>query len=64
MDEATGDRFVGGRRVGDIVEGLGGLGAGSPGIPLSHLIDIRHELTALIKSELYGGGNMMEGAPP
>lgn len=61
MDEATGDGLVGGRRIGDIVEELGGLDAGSPGIPLSHLIDVRHELTALIKSELYGGGNKMEG---
>ncbi len=32
-----------------------------PGVPASYLIDLRHELTALIKSELYAGGNKMEG---
>lgn len=37
------------------------MGVASPGLPLSRLIDIRGELTALIKSELYGGGNKMEG---
>ncbi len=52
---------MGGRRVDDIVEEWGGSGAGSPGVPLARLIDTRHELTALIKSELYGGGNKMEG---
>ena len=49
------------KRVDDVVKELGGSGVGPPGVPLSHLIDIRHELTALIKSELYGGGNKMEG---
>src|SRR5215470_2020820 len=38
-----------------------GLAAGSPGVPLARLIDLRHELTALIKSELHGGGNKVEG---
>jgi hypothetical protein len=41
---------------------LGGLGVPPTGVPLSRLIDIRHELTALINSELYGGGgNKIEG---
>jgi hypothetical protein len=47
--------------VDDIVRELGGSEVGPPGVPLSRLIDIRHELTTLIKSELYGGGNKMEG---
>jgi hypothetical protein len=34
---------------------------GSPGVPLSRPIDLRRELTALIKPELYGGGNKAEG---
>lgn len=49
------------RRTSDIFEELAGLKADSPGVPLSHLIEIRHELTALIKSELYCGGNKVEG---
>ena len=61
MDEAAGDGLVGGRRVDDIVEEFGGSGAESPGVPLPRLIDLRDELSALIKSELYGGGNKMEG---
>jgi len=52
---------VHGRRAEDIVEELDGLKARSPGVPLARLIDLRHELTALIKSDLYGGGNKMEG---
>ena len=44
------------KRIEDIVEE-----AGSAGVPLVRLIDARRELTALIKSELYGGGNKMEG---
>ena len=52
---------MGGRRASDISEELAGLKANSPGVPLSHLIDTRQELTALIKSELYGGGDKMEG---
>jgi hypothetical protein len=55
------DGLVGGRRVDDIVEELGGSGAGSLSVPASRLVDLRHELTALIKSELYGGGNKTEG---
>ncbi len=31
------------------------------GIPISRLIDMRHELTALIKQNLYGGGSKPEG---
>jgi hypothetical protein len=31
------------------------------GVPVSHLIDVRHELTALIKKNLYGGGSKPEG---
>jgi hypothetical protein len=31
------------------------------GVPVSHLIDARHELTALIKKNLYGGGSKTEG---
>ncbi|MGY2987755.1 hypothetical protein [Bradyrhizobium sp. USDA 4508] len=31
------------------------------GVPVSHLIDTRHELTALIKQNLYGGGSKSEG---
>lgn len=50
-----------GRRAEDIVEEWGSLEAGSPRVPLARLIDLRHELTALIKSELYGGGNKVEG---
>ena len=49
------------RRVEDIVEEWGGLGAGLPGVAVARLIDARHELTALIKSELYGGGDKLEG---
>jgi hypothetical protein len=52
---------VGGRRASDISEELAGLKANSPGVPLSRLIDTRQELTALIKAELYGGGDKMEG---
>jgi hypothetical protein len=37
------------------------LGLLTAGVPISRLIDIRHELTALIRSELYGGGNKIEG---
>ena len=50
-----------GRRTSDIVEELGGSGAVSPSVSVSRLIDLRHELTALIRSELYGGGNKVEG---
>ena len=50
-----------GRRVKDIVNELDSLGAGLPGVPLARLIDLRHDLTALIKSELYGDGNKVEG---
>lgn len=52
---------MGDRRLDDIIDELGGSGAGPPGVPLSRLIDIRHQLTALIKSELYGDGNKLEG---
>ena len=52
---------MGGRRVDDIAEELGGSGASLPGVPVSRLIDLRHELTALIRSERYGGGNKIEG---
>jgi hypothetical protein len=31
------------------------------GVPISRLIDTRHELTALIKQNLYGGGSKDEG---
>jgi hypothetical protein len=31
------------------------------GVPASRLVDIRHELTALIKQNLYGGGSKTEG---
>jgi hypothetical protein len=31
------------------------------GVPVSCLIDLRHELTALIKKNLYGGGSKPEG---
>ncbi|MFK4507071.1 DUF4339 domain-containing protein [Bradyrhizobium daqingense] len=31
------------------------------GVPLSRLVDTRHELTALIKQNLYGGGSKQEG---
>jgi hypothetical protein len=31
------------------------------GVPISRLIDTRHELTALIKKNLYGGGSKPEG---
>ena len=31
------------------------------GVPVSRLIDARHELTALIKHNLYGGGSKDEG---
>ena len=44
------------KRIEDIVKE-----AESAGVPLARLIDARRELTALIKSELYGGGNKMEG---
>ena len=30
-------------------------------VPISRLIDMRHELTALIKQNLYGGGSKPEG---
>ena len=49
------------RPVNDIVEELGGSGVPPTGIPTSRLVDLRHELTALINSELYGGGNKIEG---
>jgi hypothetical protein len=52
---------VGGRRVYDILEEFTGLRDDSPGVPLSRMIDVRHELTALIESELYGGGDKTEG---
>ena len=52
---------MGDRRASDIFEELAGLKADSPGVPISRLIDTRHELTALIKSELYGGGDKIEG---
>ena len=47
------------KRVEDIVGG--DLKAEAPGVPLARLVDARHELTALIKSELHGGGNKTEG---
>jgi hypothetical protein len=31
------------------------------GVPVSRLVDLRHELTALIKQNLYGGGSKPEG---
>jgi hypothetical protein len=31
------------------------------GVPVSRLVDLRHELTALIKENLYGGGSKPEG---
>jgi hypothetical protein len=31
------------------------------GVPISRVIDARHELTALIKQNLYGGGSKSEG---
>lgn len=31
------------------------------GVPISRLIDVRHEFTALIKQNLYGGGSKNEG---
>ncbi|WP_036051748.1 hypothetical protein [Bradyrhizobium sp. Tv2a-2] len=31
------------------------------GVPVSRLVDMRHELTALIKQNLYGGGSKSEG---
>ena len=31
------------------------------GVPISHLVDVRHKLTALIKQNLYGGGSKSEG---
>jgi hypothetical protein len=31
------------------------------GVPISHVIDVRHKLTALIKENLYGGGSKSEG---
>ena len=31
------------------------------GVPVSRLVDIRHDLTALIKQNLYGGGSKTEG---
>jgi hypothetical protein len=53
---------VRGRRVYDILEEFTGLRDDSPGVPLSRMIDdVRHELTALIESELYGGGDKTEG---
>jgi len=53
--------LVSSRPVNDIVEELGGSGVPPTGIPTSRLVDLRHELTALINSELYGGGNKIEG---
>ena len=47
-----------GRRVCDILEEAAQF---EGGVPLSHMIDLRHELTVLIKSELYGGGDKIEG---
>ena len=44
----------------DIAEELGGSG-GPIGVPVSRVVDLRHQLTALIKSELYGGGSKTEG---
>ncbi|HEY1884822.1 MAG TPA: hypothetical protein VGG86_02085 [Roseiarcus sp.] len=49
---------MGGRRVGDILEEAAQF---EGGVPLSRMIDLRHELTFLIKSELYGGGDKIEG---
>ena len=46
------------RRVCDILEEAAQF-EGS--VPLSRMIDLRHELTVLIKSELYGGGDKIEG---
>lgn len=43
-----------------IKEGIS-LEAESTGVPLGHLISARHKLTALIKTELYGGGSKVEG---
>jgi hypothetical protein len=31
------------------------------GVHVSRLVDMRHELTALIKQNLYGGGSKTEG---
>jgi hypothetical protein len=31
------------------------------GVPISRLVETRHELTALIKQNLYGGGSKPEG---
>lgn len=31
------------------------------GVPISHVIDVRHRLTALIKENLYGEGSKSEG---
>lgn len=59
--EATGNGIVDSRRVKDIVDEFGGSDVRPPGVPVSRLIDLRDELTALIKSELYGGGNKTEG---
>lgn len=50
-----------GRRVKDIVAELASLAAGAHGVAFARLIGFRHELTALIKSELYGGGDKEEG---
>jgi hypothetical protein len=55
---------VGGRRVYDILDEVARFGevpGFEGGIPVSRMIDVRHELTALINSELYGGGNKIEG---
>ena len=52
---------MGGRRASDILDEFTGLRDNSPGVPISRMIDVRHELTALIKSELYGGGDKTEG---
>ena len=47
-----------GRRVHDILEEAARF---EGPVHVSRMIDLRHELIALIKSELYGGGNKMEG---
>ena len=56
--DATRNGIRGGRRVCDILEEAVQF-EGS--VPLSRMIDLRRELTILIKSELYGGGDKIEG---